>query len=104
MSTLSLLAAAGSAFLVLTGVLAAPGAALGLVAALLALGGITASRQHHIAGGGIAGVALVLGVAALGIGVLAASGDLAWFDTGTNNVTRLHDWLDAHASWATPGG
>jgi hypothetical protein len=89
-------------FTVLTGVLVGPGAALGLVAAAFGLAGVVATRQGHIAGTGGAALGLVLGLAALALGVLALMGVVGWLDPAVNNVTRLHEWLDAHAPWATP--
>src|SRR5262245_3823609 len=103
MATVSLALAVAGLVTVATGLLAAPGAVLGLLALLFALGGIRASRQRHIAGTTNATLGLVVGLVALVVGVLAVTGVFPFFDSATNNVTRLHDWLDAHASWATPG-
>jgi hypothetical protein len=91
-----------ASFTVLTGVLAGPGAVLGLIAAVFAIGGIAATRQGHVAGTGSAALGLVLGLAALALGVLALMGAVGWLDPAVNNVTRLHEWLNAHASWTTP--
>jgi hypothetical protein len=102
MATISLALAVAAVFTAATGLLAAAGAALGLLAAIFAVGGIRASSQRHIAGTGSAVMGLVLGLVALAVGVLAVTGALPWFDTATNNVSRLHEWLDTHASWATP--
>jgi hypothetical protein len=102
MATISLGVAVASAFTVLTGVLAAPGAALGLVAVLFAVGGLWATRQRHVAGTGNALIGLLLGLAALAVGVLTVTGVFPWLDTATNNVTRLHHWLSVHASWTLP--
>jgi drug/metabolite transporter (DMT)-like permease len=101
-ATIALAVAVAGALTVATGVFAAPGAALGLLAALIALGGFAAARQRHVAGTGIAALALLLGLAALAIGALAVTGALPWPDTATNNVTRLQEWLDSHAPWVTP--
>jgi hypothetical protein len=102
LATLALAVAVAAVLTVATGVLAAPGAALGLLAAFLAVGGIAAARHHHVTGIGNAGLGLLLGLAALAIGALAVTGALTWFDVSTNYVTRLHEWLDIYASWATP--
>ncbi len=91
-----------AAFTVGTGVLAAPGAAIGLLATLFALGGITAARKRHVAGNGAAFLGLVLGLAALALGVLAVMGAVGWLDPAVNNVSRLHEWLEVHAPWAMP--
>jgi len=102
MATISLGVAVASAFTVATGVLAAPGAALGLIAVLFAVGGLWATRQQHIAGACNAMIGLLLGLAALAVGVLTVTGIFPWLDTATNNVTRLHHWLSVHASWTLP--
>lgn len=103
MATISLALAVAAAVTVATGLLAAAGAVLALLAVVFAVGGLRASRQRHIAGTGNALIGLVVGLVALFVGVLAVTGALPWFDSATDNVARLHDWLDAHASWATPG-
>jgi hypothetical protein len=102
MATISLAVGVASAFTVATGVLAAPGAALGLLAALFAVGGLSATRQRLVAGTGNAVLGLLVGLAALVAGVGAVTGALPWLDDATNNVTRLHHWLDAHAAWVLP--
>jgi hypothetical protein len=102
MATVALAAAVAALLTVATGVLAAPGAALGLIAALFAVGGLTATRQRHVTGAGLASLGLVLGLGALVVGALAVTGGTSWIDDTTNNVTRLHEWLSVNASWATP--
>lgn len=102
MATVALEVAVAAALTVATGVLAALGAALGALASLIAIGGITASRQRDVAGTGISFLGLVLGLAALLVGVLAVTGALGWLDPTVNNVTRLHEWLASVAPWATP--
>ena len=102
MATVALEVAVAAVLTVATGVLAALGAALGLLASLIAIGGITASRQRDVAGTGTSVLGLLLGLAALAVGVLAVTGSLGWLDPTVNNVTRLHEWLAAVAPWATP--
>ena len=80
LATVSLLLGVPALLAVASGTLAAAGAALGLIAMLFAVGGLAAAV----------------------IGVLAVTGNLPWFDTATDQFSRLTDWLDAHASWLTP--
>ncbi len=101
-ATIALAIAVAAVLTVATGVLAAPGAALGLLAALFGLGGISAARQRHVAGTGNAVLAVLLGLAALAVGALAVTGNSTWPDTTTNNVTQLQEWLEIHAPWVTP--
>ena len=49
-ATLSLVVGVASAITVLTGVLAGPGVALGLIAAFLGIGGMAATSRRHVAG------------------------------------------------------
>src|SRR5688572_3317959 len=85
-ATIALAAGVAAILAVATGVFAVSGAVLGLVATLFAIGGIAATRQGHIAGTGNAALGLVLGLAALALGVLAATGGIGWLDPETNNV------------------
>ncbi len=101
-ATIALAIAVAAVLTVATGVLAAPGAALGLLAVLFAMGGLAAARQRHVAGAANAMIALLLGLTALAVGALAVTGEVAWPDVTANNVTRLHEWLQAHAPWVTP--
>ena len=50
LATLSLIFGVGAALSVLSGVLAGPGIALGIVAAFLGIGGIAATSRRHVAG------------------------------------------------------
>jgi hypothetical protein len=102
LATVSLLLAAPAVVAVGTGLLAAPGAAVGLVAAVLGLSGIRATRHIQISGRGNAIVGLVLGLVAVLIGALVVTGVFPWIDASTNEVARIHGWLDAHMPWATP--
>jgi hypothetical protein len=103
LATLSLITGVVAALAVLTGVLAGPGVALGIVAALLALGGVGATARRHVAGKSDALFGLVLGTAAVVVGVLALTGSLPWLNAETNYVTSLHDWLQAQMPWLFPG-
>ncbi len=102
LATVSLLCAVPGALAVATGGLAAPGGVLGLAGVIFGIFGIIANRHRHIAGRGNAIIGLVLGLAAAAVGALAVTGTISWLDPETNQVSRLIEWLNANASWATP--
>jgi hypothetical protein len=102
LATTSLILGLGSAFSVLSGVLAGVGVALGLLATFAAIGGIAATSRRHVSGKGDALLGMVLGLGAIVVGVLAMTGNLPWLNTGTDQVMRLHDWLDVRLPWLFP--
>jgi hypothetical protein len=85
---------------VMSGMLIAPGVALGVVSLLFAFGGFSATSRRHVVGRTDATVALLLGIAAIVLGVLSLTGNLAWLTSGSDKLTMVHDWLQAHASWS----
>jgi hypothetical protein len=102
LATLSLLFSVPGAVLAATGVLAAAGAALGVVGALFAGAGLAATRHRHIVGRGNATLGLIAGLAALVAGVVVVTGLVPGLDAQTNLIDRLVEWLDANAAWARP--
>ena len=103
MATLSLVLGVGAAIAVLTGVLAGPGVALGLLAAILSIGGISATSSRHVAGKSDAMLGMALGLAAVVVGSLALTGTLPWLSPDTDYVMRAREWLEANVSWLFPG-
>ena len=99
MATLSLIFGVAAAMTVLTGVLVRPGIALGLIAALFGVGGAAATRRRQKAGRTDSVLGLLLGLAAMVVGVFAATGNSSWLATDTDQVMRVHNWLQAHLSW-----
>jgi hypothetical protein len=102
LATASLIFGVGGALAVMTGVLAGPGIALGIVAAFLGIGGIAATSRRHVAGKADALFGVVLGLAAIVVGSLALTGTLGWLDGNTNEVVRVHDWLSGQLPWLFP--
>ncbi len=102
LATLSLMLGLGGMFAVLSGLLAGVGVGLGLLATFAAIGGIAATSRQHVAGKGDAMLGMVLGLASIVVGSLAMTGALPWLDSGTDQVGRLHDWLDVRMPWLFP--
>jgi hypothetical protein len=99
LATIGLVLSVISALGVLTGALAAPAVALGVVAMLFGIGGISATSRRHVAGRIDALLAVVISLGAIVVGVLAMSGAVPWLHTDTNQVTHLRTWLDTQLPW-----
>jgi hypothetical protein len=95
LATLSLIFGVAAALFVLTGTLAAYGIALGAVALLLSFAGMSATGRRHVAGKSDALVGLLLGLGAVGLGVLAVIGQFDWPNTDADTVQRFREWLDS---------
>jgi hypothetical protein len=95
LATLSLIFGVAGALFVATGALAGYGIALGVVALILAIAGVSATGRRHVAGKTDALIGLVLGLAAVVVGILVLTGSLSWLGTGTDTVARVREWLDA---------
>jgi hypothetical protein len=102
LATISLILGVASALTVLTGALAGPGVALGLLATFAGIGGVSATSRRHVAGKSDALFGVALGLAAVVIGTLALTGTLTWLSPDANYVTRAHDWLAAQMPWLFP--
>jgi hypothetical protein len=102
LATVGLLLVLPAAAAVATGVLAAAGAALGLVGTVFAISGLVANRHRHVVGRGNAIIGLVIGALTVAAGVLTVTGVVPWLDADTNQIARLVEWLDANATWARP--
>ena len=83
----------------LTGLLAPEGIALGVVSMLICLIGWRSVRRPHVTGHSLVLIGLLSAMAAIVIGVLAITGDFGWPSSDTNEIDRLHTWLDAHWPW-----
>jgi hypothetical protein len=95
LATLSLIFGVAAALFVLTGTLAAYGIALGAVALLLSFAGMSATGRRHVAGKSDALLGLLLGLGAVGLGVLAVIGQFDWPNTDADTVQRFREWLDS---------
>lgn len=102
MASFALMLGVVAAGTVLTGLLAGPGVAVGLLAVIFGIGGIAATGRRHVAGKGEALLGLALGLGAIVFGVLALTGMLPWIDGETNMVTSARDWLAASLPWLFP--
>jgi hypothetical protein len=83
----------------LTGLLAPQGAALGVLSVVICLVGLRAVDKPYVTGHGLVVLGLFAAVAAILIGLVAMTGEFNWPNSGTNEVDRVHDWLDENWSW-----
>jgi hypothetical protein len=104
MATLSLILGVSAALTVLTGLMAGPGVALGLLAAIFGFAGISATSRRHVAGKSDALLGLALALGAVVVGCLALTGTLPWLSADTDVVNRSRDWLDSQLPWLFPSG
>ncbi|MEV4497785.1 DMT family transporter [Micromonospora arborensis] len=95
LATLGLIVSVAGALFVLTGTLAGYGIGLGAVGAVLAVLGLLATRRRHVAGKTDALFGVLIGLAAVVIGVLAMSGQFDWPTTDGDWVQRFREWLDS---------
>jgi hypothetical protein len=95
MATLSLIFGVAGAAFVLSGVLAGYGIALGAIAVVLSIFGISATRRRHVSGKTDALLGFGIGAAAIVIGILAMTGSFSWPTTDASWAERLREWLDA---------
>jgi hypothetical protein len=99
LATLSLVLGVLAVATTLTGLLAPEGAALGVIGAAIAAGGLVGASRRGVTGHSVALLGLVFSLAAILLGILAISGNLTWLDSGTNEVTKAHDWLVSQMPW-----
>ncbi|MEU8115373.1 DMT family transporter [Micromonospora sp. NPDC048947] len=95
LATLGLIVSVVGAMFVLTGTLAGYGIGLGAFGAVLAVLGLMATRRRHVAGKTDALFGVLIGLAAVVIGVLAMTGQFDWPTTDGDWVQRLREWLDS---------
>jgi hypothetical protein len=82
----------------LTGLLAPVGVALGVLGGLISLTGLVRASRRGVTGHGAAFVGVACSAAAVVLGVLAIQGDLSWLNSDTDEVAKLHTWLNNHVS------
>lgn len=92
-ATLGLIFGVAAVLVVLTGVLAPLGFALGVLGAIFSIGGLSATSRRHVAGRFDALVGLGLSLVAVVIGILVMSDSLGWLSTDTDTVPQFRDWL-----------
>lgn len=95
LATLGLIVSVVGALFVLSGTLAGYGIGLGAAGAVLSVLGLMATRRRHVAGKTDALFGILIGLAAVVIGVLAMTGQFAWPTTDGDWVQRLREWLDS---------
>ncbi|WP_232234123.1 sulfite exporter TauE/SafE family protein [Micromonospora chokoriensis] len=95
LATLGLIVSVAGAFFVLTGTLAGYGIGVGAFGAVLSVLGLMATRRRHVAGKTDALFGVLIGLAAVVIGVLAMTGQFDWPTTDGDWVQRFREWLDS---------
>lgn len=98
-ATLSLVLGVAAALTALTGTLAGPAVALGVLAAFSGLGGIAATTNRHVSGKGDAMLGMLFGVAGIVVAVLAMTGALPWLAADADPIGRAAEWLEARLPW-----
>jgi hypothetical protein len=83
----------------LTGLLAPEGIAVGVLSIMICLIGWGSVRRPHVTGHSLVLIGLLTATAAIVIGVLAVTGDFGWPASSTNEIDRLHTWLNDHWPW-----
>jgi len=94
LATVGLILSIVAALLVLSGPLLGYGIGVAVLALVLSLGGISATRKRHVAGKTDALIGMVVSLAAVVVGVLALTGSLSWLGTDMQPVNSLREWLD----------
>jgi hypothetical protein len=87
----------------LTGLLALEGIAVGVLGIMICLIGWGSVRRPHVTGHSLVLIGLLAATAAIVIGVLAVTGDVGWPTSSTNEIDRLHTWLNDHWPWLEHG-
>lgn len=95
-ATLSLIVGVIAVVAVFTGMLADLGVGLGIVAAVLSIGGLSATRRRHVAGRFDAMLGLILGLVAIMVGILAVTNSLSWLSLDKDTIPPVRDWLVSH--------
>ncbi|MGK5445038.1 thrombospondin [Micromonospora sp. URMC 105] len=95
LATLGLIVSVVGALFVLTGTLAGYGIAVGAAGAVLSVLGLMATRRRHVAGKTDALIGILLGLAAVVLGVVAMTGQFDWPTTDGDWVARFREWLDS---------
>ncbi|MEU9826716.1 DUF4190 domain-containing protein [Micromonospora chersina] len=95
LATLGLIVSVVGALFVLSGTLAGYGIGLGAVGAVLAVLGLMATRRRHVAGKTDALIGVIVGLAAVVLGIVAMTGQFDWPTTDGDWVGRFREWLDS---------
>ncbi|MBQ0897084.1 thrombospondin [Micromonospora sp. U56] len=95
LATLGLIVSVVGALFVLTGTLAGYGIAVGAAGAVLSVLGLMATRRRHVAGKTDALIGILLGLAAVVVGVVAMTGQFDWPTADGEWVSRFREWLDS---------
>ena len=99
MATLSLIVGTLAVAATLTGLLAPIGFAAGVLAILIGIIALYAVRRPGVTGHTLVGLAVLFGLVAIVLSVLAMNDSLSWLSSKTNEITTVHNWLNDHIHW-----
>ncbi|MCW6006892.1 hypothetical protein K1W54_20225 [Micromonospora sp. CPCC 205371] len=83
----------------LTGLLAPQGLALGVLSLIVGMFALVPVSRPNVTGHSLVVIGLISAVAAIVIGAIALTGEFTWPNSDTNEVDRVHTWLDERWSW-----
>ena len=99
LATLALIVGVASVGATLTGLLAPVGFIGGVIAVALGLLALMGVRRPAVTGHGLLGLAVIFGIAAIALSIIAMTHEFSWLSSNTDEVARLNTWLDNHFSW-----
>jgi hypothetical protein len=83
----------------LTGLLAPQGLALGVLSLVVGMFALVPLGRPNVTGHSLVVIGLISAVAAIALGAAAMTGEFTWPNSDTNEVDRVHTWLNERWSW-----
>ncbi len=99
LASLSLIAGTLAVAATLTGLLAPVGFAAGIVAALLGIFALPGLRRRNVTGHGLMVLGILFGAFAIVLSLLAINGDISWLSSKTDEIAKVHNWLNDNMHW-----
>jgi len=98
-AVLALIVGLTGVYAALTGVLARPAIAVGVLGVIFAAVALARRTRRRVAGNGLAIFALILSLGAVAIGTAVATDSLPWLPGDSDQVMRIRDWIGAWLPW-----